>query len=43
VSATYTAQQRQADICKVPALITDWNGTPSPSGELIKARLASYR
>ncbi|HEY0997857.1 MAG TPA: cellulase family glycosylhydrolase [Gemmatimonadaceae bacterium] len=43
VSATYTAQQRQADICKFPALITDWNGTPSPSGELIKARLASYR
>ena len=43
VSANYTAAQREFDICKFPALITDWNGTPSPSGSIIKARLASYK
>ena len=43
VSSTYTAEQRQFDICKFPALITDWNGTPSPSGNIIKARLATYK
>ena len=41
VSDTYTAAQRQFDVCKFPALITDWNGTPSPSGKIIKARLAT--
>ena len=43
VSSTYTAEQRQFDICKFPALISDWSGTPSPSGQIIKARLATYR
>jgi hypothetical protein len=43
VSANYTAAQRQYDICKFPALITDWGGTPSPSGQIIKARLATYK
>ena len=43
VSPTYTAEQRQYDVCKFPALITDWSGTPSPSGNIIKARLASYK
>jgi aryl-phospho-beta-D-glucosidase BglC (GH1 family) len=42
VSDTYTADQRQHDVCKFPALITDWGGTPSPSGQIIKARLATY-
>ncbi len=37
-----TAESRMQEICRFPALITDWNGTPSPSGEIIKARLASY-
>jgi endoglucanase len=43
IGTGYTAEQRQFDICKFPALITDWNGTPSPSGNIIKARLATYK
>jgi endoglucanase len=42
VSGSYTAAQRAEDICHFPALITDWNGTPSSSGQLIKQRLATY-
>lgn len=42
-SASYTTEQRNNDICHFPALITDWNGTPSQSGALIKARLATYK
>jgi endoglucanase len=40
VSEEYTEAQREADICLFPALIRDWSGTPSPSGELIRAWLA---
>jgi aryl-phospho-beta-D-glucosidase BglC (GH1 family) len=29
--------------CKYPALLTNWNGTPTLSGQMIKARLATYR
>lgn len=43
VSASYTAQQRAADVCRFPALITDWSGTPSQSGTIIRQRLATYR
>lgn len=39
VSADYTAAQRLEDICLFPALISDWNGTPSASGQLIRQRL----
>jgi endoglucanase len=43
VSAGYSAAQRAEEICHFPALITDWDGTPSGSGQLIKERLATYR
>ena len=43
VGAGNTAQQRAEAICRFPALITDWNGTPSASGALIRQRLATYR
>ena len=43
VSSNYTAAQRQFDICKFPSLISDWSGTASPSGQIIKARLATYK
>lgn len=43
VGPSYTSEQRQFDICKFPALITDWvSATPSPSGQIIKTRLAKY-
>lgn len=29
-------------ICEFPMLLTDWGGTPSKIGSLVKARLASY-
>jgi endoglucanase len=28
--------------CSFPSLITDWNGTPSPPGEVVKAALEAY-
>ena len=40
--ATMSPAERSAAICNFPALITDWNGTPSASGALVKARLATY-
>jgi endoglucanase len=43
VTSTYTQAQRESDICHFPALITDWNGAPSSSGQIIKARLATYK
>ena len=43
VGPTNTAQQRSEAICKFPALINDRGGRPSPSGQLIKAPLATYR
>ena len=42
VSPDFTEAQRTEAICHFPALITDWNGTPSSSGQLIKQRLTSY-
>lgn len=41
VSATYSAADREHEICQFPSLIRDWNGTPSATGALIKARLSS--
>jgi endoglucanase len=38
-----TEEQRRQQICKFPALITDWAGTPSPTGQVVKARLQSYQ
>lgn len=38
-----TAESRELEICRFPALIRDWNGTPSATGQLIKDRLASYK
>lgn len=35
-----TAEDRAREICRFPALITDWNGTPSASGAVIRERLA---
>lgn len=40
--ATMNPAERTAAVCNFPALITDWNGTPSASGALVKARLATY-
>jgi hypothetical protein len=38
-----TAQTAKGDpICDFPMLITDWGGTPSKVGKLVKDRLASY-
>lgn len=34
---------RTAAICRFPALISDWNGTPSMLGEVIQSRISSYR
>jgi hypothetical protein len=39
VSSTYSAAEREHEICQFPSLIRDWNGTPSTTGALIKARL----
>jgi hypothetical protein len=33
---------RQDLLCSFAALITDWNGTPSPMGAVVKAHLQSY-
>ena len=38
-SAGYSAAQRLADICRFPALIEDWNGTPSYHGQVIRPRM----
>jgi endoglucanase len=42
VSATYTEAQRADEICSTSSLLSDWSGTPSASGALVKARLATY-
>jgi Endoglucanase len=42
VGPGYTQDQRDFDICDTSSLLMDWNGTPSPSGALVKARLATY-
>jgi aryl-phospho-beta-D-glucosidase BglC (GH1 family) len=41
VSSTYSAAEREHEICQFPSLIRDWNGTPSVTGTLIKARLGA--
>lgn len=33
---------REDQICGFPSLITDWDGTPSPTGEIVRARMQSY-
>jgi endoglucanase len=38
-----TTPNRPQAICAFPALITDWTGTPSSIGQLIRTRLLSYR
>jgi endoglucanase len=38
-----TAAQRQEQLCARSALIADWNGTPTVTGQIVKDRLASYR
>jgi hypothetical protein len=35
--------QPAGNACRYPALITDWTGTPTQSGQIIKTRLATYR
>jgi endoglucanase len=42
VSATLSAAQREEMICSTSSLLTDWDGTPSASGLLVKQRLATY-
>lgn len=37
------ADQPAGNACRNPALISDWNGTPTLSGQIIKARLATYK
>jgi aryl-phospho-beta-D-glucosidase BglC (GH1 family) len=39
VSATYSAEERQKEVCLFPSLISDWNATPSASGAIVKQRL----
>jgi hypothetical protein len=41
-AGVYTQEQRDFDLCDTSSLLMDWNGTPSPSGALVKARLATY-
>jgi endoglucanase len=43
VGAGYTQAQRDFDLCDTSSLLTDWSGTPSPSGVLVQQRLGSYR
>ncbi|MDB4885323.1 MAG: Endoglucanase precursor [Gemmatimonadetes bacterium] len=38
-----TAAQRAEQLCARSALIADWNGTPTTTGQIVKDRLASYR
>ena len=35
--------QPAGNACRFPTLISDWGGTPTLSGQIIKARLATYR
>jgi hypothetical protein len=37
------SDQPAGNACKYPALISDWSGTPTLSGQIIKARLATYK
>ena len=39
-SSGYPESQRIADVCRFPALLDDWNGTPSFHGNVIKPRMA---
>ena len=34
---------QQDRVCTFPVLLTDWNFTPSPTGEVVRARMRSYR
>lgn len=34
---------REKELCTFPALITDWSGTTTAAGQVVKDRLASYR
>lgn len=34
---------REDMICGFPTLITDWAGTPSPTGQVVRARLQQYK
>ena len=43
VDASYSQAQRDFDLCDTSSLLTNWSGTPSPSGVLVQQRLASYR
>jgi hypothetical protein len=40
--ASWTAWAWYVGGCKFPSLITNWSGTPSPSGEVVKAALLGY-
>jgi endoglucanase len=42
VGPSHSAAERSEKLCRFPALIADWNGTPTQSGSLIRQRLASY-
>ena len=39
-SAGYSESQRVIDVCRFPALLDDWGGTPSYHGAVIKPRMA---
>jgi len=41
-AASWTARVPGPGGCKFPAIIDDWNGTPSPSGLVVKAALLGY-
>jgi endoglucanase len=41
--AWWVREEPADNACKYPALISDWTGTPTLSGQIIKARLATYR
>ena len=42
VSADFSAEERREAVCRFPALLEDWSGTPSISGTLIKQQLSLY-
>jgi hypothetical protein len=41
-NASWTAWAWYPGGCGFPALINDWNGTPSAAGAVVKAALANY-
>jgi endoglucanase len=41
--AGQTAAQRTEQLCARSALISDWSGTPTVTGQLVKARLGTYK